>query len=174
MRTECNYCKNNGYCDECDDYGSKFIPLDNVKKYFSRGSIGINKYLYYFDTCNKSLIKTHSIMIGSIYYCPYCGERMYPIQDEKSLDTIGHCCICDGARSEIEYENKRKELENKYKKELSLLQDEYKNKLKFCTEKLFDVKQTLERNSFKFFTHNYHHFTTLNGKPVMDIKQIIR
>lgn len=46
-------------------------------------------------------------------------------------------------------------------------------RLTFCAEKLFRVKQQMELNSFEFFSHNYTHFSTLNGKTYDNIKQIV-
>lgn len=178
MCLKCNYCINKEQCSTCNrDWKDKFIPSDEVKKYFHQGYCGvrgINGYIWEFDTTNTLLKPTHYIMIGNTYYCPYCGEVMYSIQEKETLETIGHCCICQSARDEIEYEEKKKKLEEKYKKEMQLLDREYKEKLSFCSEKLFDIKQQQERDSFKFFSHEYNHFSTLNGKIYNEIKQLIR
>ena len=178
MSQKCNYCINKKQCNECDKgWKDKFIPSEEVKHYFKRGyvgTMGINGRVYNFDTTNEFLVNTHSVYIDGKYYCPYCGEIMYPIQDKETLDTIGFCCICEGAKAEIEYEKEKKELEKKHKEELYSLENKYIDKLTFCSDKLFDIKQRLERKHFEFFSHNYNHFSTINGKPYNKIEDIIR
>lgn len=178
MSLKCNFCVNKEQCAMCDkNWKDKFIPSDEVRKYFHKGYCGvrgINGCTWDFDTTNVSLKSTHFIRIGNTYYCPYCGEEMYSIQYKETFSIIGHCCICQGARDEIEYEKRKKELEEKHKNELNNLMKEYQSKLSFCSEKLFDIKQQQERNSFKFFTHEYNHFSTLNGKIYDEIEQIVR
>lgn len=178
MSSKCNYCTNKEQCNECDKgWKDKFIPSEGVKHYFSRGYVGvrgINGCTYSFDTTNEALVPTHSIRIDGDCYCPYCGEQMYVIQDRETLDVIGHCCICEGARSELEFEKKKKELEKKHREELYALESEYKDKLGFCSDKLFEIKQRLERKHFEFLSHNYNHFSTLNGKSYTNIEQISR
>lgn len=178
MSSKCNYCTNKEQCNECDkEWKDKFIPSEEVKQYFSRGYVGvrgINGCTYSFNNTNEALVSTHGICIDRDYYCPYCGDIMYVIQDKETLDVIGHCCICQGARDEIEFEKKKKELERKFKEELSALEDEYEDKLTFCSEKLFDIKQRQERKHFEFFSHEYNHFSTLNGETYRTIEQIVR
>ena len=81
----CDYCVNKGECKDCDKgWHDKFIPSDDVRKYFENGYVGvrgINGYMWRFVTTSKSLKPTHSILIGNTRYCPYCGEEMFPIQD---------------------------------------------------------------------------------------------
>ena len=177
MSQKCNYCTNKSECKTCDKgWKDKFIPQDEVKQYFNQGYVGVgglNGYVYTFDTTSETLVNTHYILIDGDCYCPYCGEPMFCIQDKESLDVIGHCCICQGARDEIEYENKKRELEKRHKEELYSLQEEYKDKLEFCSKKLFDIKQRIERKHFEFFSHSDNHFTTLNNKPLHEIEQII-
>ena len=98
---------------------------------------------------------------------------MYSIQDKDTFAVIGHCCICAGARAEIEYERKKKDLENEYKNKIFKLQSEYSDKLSFCSEKLFEIKQKREKSRFNFFSHDYNHFGTLNGKSYTKIEQIV-
>ena len=112
----CNYCTNKESCKSCDKaWKDMFIPSEEVKDYFQKsynGVRGINGYAYHFDTTNDSLVPTHHIIINGDYFCPYCGGEMYSIQDKDTFAVIGHCCICAGARAEIEYERKKKDLEN--------------------------------------------------------------
>ena len=93
----CNYCINKTQCNECDKkWKDKFIPSDDVRKYFNLyyvGVHGINGRTYSFNNTNEDLVSTHCMLIGSDHYCPYCGEKMWPIQDKKTLDVIGYCCI---------------------------------------------------------------------------------
>lgn len=175
---KCNYCINKTQCNKCDKYWKdKFIPSEEVKKYFRYGYVGVRGLdgcIYNFDSTNEILVPTHSMYIEGKYYCPYCGERMYSIQSKDTLAIKGYCCICEGARNEIEYEKRKTELERKYEDELHSLNMEYKDKLTFCSDKLFEIKQRKERENFKFFSHDYTHFSTLNGKLYTDIKQIVR
>lgn len=176
MSLKCNYCINKEQCSNCDkSWKDKFVPSDEIKMYFNRrycGVRGINGYTWDFNTTNISLKATHFIRIGNTYYCPYCGEVMYPIQENETLVVIGHCCICQGARDEIQYEEKKNELEAKHKEEIQNLMKEYKDKLSFCSEKLFDIKQQQEKESFQFFSHEYNHFSTLNGNLYNEIEQM--
>lgn len=174
----CNYCVNKNECEKCNkSWHDMFIPSDDVKQYFQKsytGVGGMNGYSYHFDTTSETLVPTHSIrMHHSNYRCPYCGETMYPIQDKDTLAVTGYCCICEGAKAELEYENKKKELEKEYAKKINDLQKEYQDKLSFCSEKLFEIKQKEEKNSFLFFSHDFNHFATLNGKPYTEIEQIV-
>lgn len=177
MDTVCNYCINKESCKNCNKaWKDMFIPSEEVKKYFQKsynGVKGINGYSYHFDTTNDSLVPTHHIIINGDYFCPYCGEEMYPIQDKYTFAVIGYCCICEGAKAEIEYERKKNDLEAAYKKKISNLQAEYDDKLSFCSEKLFEIKQKRERNKFNFFSHDFNHFSTLNGKLYTEIEQIV-
>ena len=177
MSSRCNHCINKEQCNECDKgWKDKFIPSEEVKQYFNKSYVdvrGINGRVYSFNTTNESLVPTHSIQINGDRYCPYCGETMYPIQNNKTLSIIGYCCICQSARDEIEYEKKKKELEKKYDEELFNLRTEYRDKLTFCSDKLFEIKQRHDKKDFEFFKHNHDHFSTLNGKPYTTIEQII-
>lgn len=177
MSLKCNYCANKKQCNECDkSWKDKFIPLEEVKQYFNKSYVGIkgiNGCQYFFDNTKESLVSTHSIQIGNKYYCPYCGETMYSIQDKQTLEVIGYCCICQGARDEIDYEIKKRELGEKYAKELDNLQNEYKDKLLFCSDKLFEIKQEQERKDFNFYSYECNHFSTLNGKVFTTIEQLI-
>ena len=173
----CNYCTNKESCKSCDKaWKDMFIPSEEVKDYFQKsynGVRGINGYAYHFDTTNDSLVPTNHIIINDDYFCPYCGGEMYSIQDKDTFAVIGHCCICAGARAEIEYERKKKDLENEYKNKIFKLQSEYSDKLSFCSEKLFEIKQKREKSRFNFFSHYYNHFGTLNGKSYTKIEQIV-
>lgn len=167
---ECNYCVNKEACSSCDiTWCDKFIPNDDVRKYFSygyNGVRGINGYTWDFDTTNEDLVQTHAIRIHHLLYCPYCGERMLPIQDSTTLDTIGYCCICEGARAELEYERELEELKQNFETECVLLMGRYSDKLTFNTDKLLLIKNKieLERPHRKL-----NHFSTLNGKEIHDI-----
>ncbi len=176
--SKCNYCVNKSQCDECrKDWKDKFIPSEEVRHYFVRayvGSMGTCGYIYTFENCKKDLIPTHSVVIDGTHYCPYCGDTMYHIQDKDTLATIGYCCICEGARSEIEYEKEKKELERKHEKEMFELRCKYSYKLKFDSKKLLEIKQEMERKYLNFFRHDDCHFTTLNGKPIKHINDIVR
>lgn len=184
MIGKCNYCINESACSECNKkrWLDKFIPSDNVKKYFKysyNGVMGLGgKYTWDFDTTNPDLIETHSVTIDGKYYCPYCCEPMFSIQADikkyNDYSITGHCCICDGARSEIEYEIEKDKLEKKHITECSELQEKYRESLKFDSEKLFEIKQANERKDFEFSSHGYTHFSTLNGSRYSDINEIVR
>ena len=169
MKSQCNYCINKSECNECDKWLNKFIPSDEVKKYFNYSFCSG----YHINTTNESLVSTHSIIIDNTYYCPYCGECMFSIQEKKTLIVIGHFCICQGARDELEYETKREELEKKHEKELYELECEYRDRLSFCSDKLLKIKQEKEKRRFDFFSHDYNHFSTLNGKSYTRVEEII-
>lgn len=168
----CRFCKKHNTQECKSECGSKwninyFVPKDEVKKYFSQGD---------FDTMNDKLVPTHSINIDGNHYCPYCGESMFPIQDKNSptYATIGYTCICDGARSELEYNERLKELREKQQEELRELQNAYKDKLTFCCDKLFEIHQKREKEHFRFMKHTLNHFSTLNGEKFGDIQDIVR
>lgn len=171
MSTICNCCINKSQCSEygrgCRD---NFIPSDDVRHYFQRLYDGRN-YHYHFNTTSESLVNTHCMIIGYTHYCPYCGEKMYPIQDKKTLDVIGHCCICQGARDEIEYEAKRKQIKEKHDAEIAELNMEYHDKLAFCTDKLLEAKQQYDKRMIG--TYRYSHLSTLNGRQYTNINQIV-
>lgn len=170
MGNVCNFCINKSQCAECHKWRKdKFIPSDEIKHYFSKGYVGsggLNGSVYHFNTTNPNLISTHSVKLsGNIPFCPYCGETMFVIQDKETLREIGNCCICEGARAELEYEAKKAAIQKKYEQllanELFSLECEYKDKLSFCSEKLLEIKQKKERENLKFTTrHNkFSHFT---------------
>ena len=93
---------------------------------------------------------------------------------KETLAVVGYCCICDGARSEIEYEKEKAELERKHEIEMFELRCKYSYKLKFDSKKLLEIKQEMERKHLNFFRHDDCHFTTLNGKPIEHIDDIVR
>lgn len=172
MCKTCDYCINKDACGKCDkQWHDMFIPSDKVRKYFSKGYVGvrgIDGYIWSFDTTRPSLVPTHSIIIHGSHYCPYCGDPMYSIQDKETLDVVGYCCICEGAEAEIEYERKKEELGEEYERKLSELQSEYREQLSFCMGELMETKQKLEKESFEFFNHKIDHFSGYT-----DIQQII-
>ena len=165
MSIKCKYCTNTLFCKDCDkEWRDKFIPNKEVKQFFNYnycGRGGINGYTYDWDSTNLDLKPTHWINIQGDKICPYCGERMLPIQD-KNYDVIGHCCICEGARAELEYESKKTDMEHRHSIELQELKKEYRKKLTFCSEKLLNIKQEKERNNFNFIEPNFNHFNTKN------------
>ena len=172
--------ENKECCDKCDQkWMDQFIPSKEVETYFSyvyTGQGGFAGRSYQFKNANANLVPTHAIWIDNKPHCPYCGSSMYVIQDPETFTELGYCCICQGARDEIEYEKRKKELEEKYEKELVELEKSFRDKLKFRTDKLFEIKQKNEKE--KFERYNCHvntgHFSTLNGKIYTDIDQIIR
>ena len=175
MSDLCNYCVNKDECETCDKgWHDHFVPSEDVRKYFRNGYVGvrgINGYIWHFDTTDSSLVPTHSVRIGNTHYCPYCGGEMYPVQDEETLIVTGHCCICEGARAELEYEGKKKALEEEYRKKLHSLQSEYGKVLSFRADRLLKIRQKHERNSFSYRPGVLNHFSTLNGEPYTDIMQ---
>lgn len=175
---KCNYCVNTGACEKCDkNWRDMFVPSDEVKRFFHKGYVGVrgmNGYTYDFDTTSTSLIPTHSIRIGNTNYCPYCGDAMFNIQDKETLVVTGYCCICKGAMAEIEYENAKKALEEEYERNLSLLQDKYREALTFDAKKLVEAKHKADNERIEFFgADRYNHFGTLNGKSYTEIDQIL-
>lgn len=171
MSNKCCYCVNKTQCSECDtNWKDKFIPSDEVKQYFHKnycGVGGIDGCTYGPDPTDPSLVPTHHIIIDGEYYCPYCGEKMFLIQNKITFGEIGHYCICKGARDELEYETKKAALIAKHENELAELKKEYKEKLSFCSEKLLEIKQEKERKNFKFFSPEFNHFG-----PFQDAKKM--
>lgn len=165
MGARCNHCINKSQCSECDKgWKDKFIPSEEVKHYFRRyyvGVRGINGSEYSWVPDNPDLVPTHSITIGITHHCAYCGEDMFPIQGflAKGINnyaTTGWCCICQGARDEIEYEIKKEELTQKHKQEEQNLKNSYREKLKFCTEKLIDIQlKKIIKNCESPYEYNY-------------------
>lgn len=177
MSSKCNHCINKSQCHKCDkDWKDKFIPSDEVKKFFNRsyvGSRGINGHMYIIKNCSPEIKETHSIKIGTEYFCPYCGEKMFHKQHHYTLETVGYFCICEGARSEVEYNEKLYALQEKHRKELRALQDEYSDKLSFCAEKLIEIKHQHDDYMLKFANHRFNHFSTLNGKTYHNINDLM-
>lgn len=170
--SKCNYCANkNAHCTTCTNE-CNFVPIEEVKEFFLYNPYNnpmFSKYMY--DSTNNNLIKTHSIKINNEYYCPYCSDKMYPIQDKYSLKTYGYCCVCEGARAEIEFEKRLKDLKKKHEDEINELQSEYIDKLTFCTNKLIEIK--VEKDKKSVVNKELTHFCTLNGEKYTDINQLI-
>lgn len=178
MSTKCNFCINKDRCSECDpDRLDKFIPSKEIESYFEKGFVGskrgIDNHIWYFNTTNEDLIPTHVIDIFGKHICPYCGEEMYPIQKPITLAVKGYCCICQGARDEIEFETKKRALSEKHAQEMSKLENEYHNKLLFCEDKLFAIKRAIEKARWESSDHNHSHTSTRNCETITDIDQLI-
>ena len=178
MSSKCNYCTNKSQCSECDKgWKDKFIPSKEVEHYFHRyyvGVRGINGLEFSWVPDNPELVPTHSIAIGSRHYCAYCGEEMFPIQGYlaqriNNYATTGYCCICQGARDELEYKTKQEELAQKHKQEEQDLKNSYREKLKFCTEKLIDMQlKRIIKDCESPYKYNY--FSNIDDvKDMMDL-----
>lgn len=165
MSNKCNICTNIFFCKECKEgWKDKFIPNNKVKQFFEycyAGTIGINGHVWSWNPTHPDLKPTHEIVIHGKHICPYCGEQMFPIQN-GNLDIIGYCCLCEGGFAELEYESKKEDMQNRHQIELQELQNEYKEKLKFCSEKLLEIKQKEERYYFDFLGAIHNHFNTKN------------
>ena len=180
MSSKCNHCINKEYCDTCDSvWKDKFIPSDEVEKYFKRSrshrNEGVDGYTYYIDNTSEKLIPTKSVHIHGGHYCPYCGELMFVIQKETTLKQVGYFCICEGARAEIEYKNEKRLLDSKHEEESRELKRKYRGKLAYNSSKLLEIKQREERRSFEF-----HHrdgdttfFNTSEKDVCVDIEELI-
>lgn len=170
--SKCNYCSNKGVtCDTCKNENC-FVPIDEVKEYFYYNPYNNPIYSKYsYNSTSDKLVRTHHMRINHQYYCPYCGDVMYPIQDRISLVVYGYCCMCIGARAEIEYEKKMKELRKKHEKEIHDLQSEYVDRLSFCTDKLAEIKT--ENDKKRIEDSECTHFRTLNGEKYTDINQLL-
>ena len=88
---------------------------------------------------------------------------------KKNMRKI-YCCICEGARAEIEYEKKLKELNEKFEDERARLRQQYSEKLKFDTDKLLYTKHKIESERSCL---ELNHFTSINDIKIDDIEQII-
>lgn len=184
MSTICNHCINKAQCSECDkSRKEKFVPSEEVKHYFERyyvGVYGIDGRVYSWNSTNPNLIPTTDIDVdGYGHYCPYCGEKMFPIQGylARGIDdysTTGYCCICQGARDELEYKRKRIELEQKHAKELRNLEDQYRGKLTYCTDKLIEMRLSKIKKELASNPRTYSYFATLNGEKYNSVEQFIK
>lgn len=163
MSIKCNVCINKDSCKDCKvGWEDKFIPNNEVKHFFEHcyaGTIGINGYVWSWNSTNSDLKPTHRLDIYGKNICPYCGEEMYPIQN-KNLDVIGYCCLCKGAQAELEYESKKTDMKNRHTVELQELQNYYKSSLTFCSKKLLEIKQQEEQRLAGFFDKEFTHFNT--------------
>lgn len=177
---KCKSCVNKERCQEsgnlCTPHTSQFVPDDNSRQFFSRWWVGNDKYEYHFDTKNPHWNHTHSISIDGINYCPYCGDVMYFLETD---DKKGYCCICDGARAEIEYERELDSMLKRHKYELTNLKKEWSEKLVFDVKKLFEIKQRNEkekfdrRNSMRRSPWVPNHVMTLNDRPLKSIEDML-
>lgn len=168
MGRKCDYCVNKTQCKECKNT-DKFIPSEEVRHYFQRSYVGVggmDGYQYHWNSTNKNLVPTRHILISNTHYCPYCGELMYPIQRDISCMTIGYCCICQGAKTELEYKQKVDELKKKHENELYALQEEYRDKLTFCTNTLLEIKHRKEKEDMAFWNDKHNYFNTLDAKDI--------
>ena len=177
MSSRCNYCINKSQCSECDKgWKDKFIPSEEVAHYFRKhyvGVRGIDKCTYDWESTDENLVPTHSMVIDTTRYCAYCGEKMFPIQHaikNGNYDVTGWCCICQGARDEIEYEVKREKLAQKHAQEMREFDKSYQDKLKFCTEKLIDIQLKRIKENYEDRGYNYSH---INVKEYHSVKQLM-
>lgn len=174
----CRYCTNGpDACHKCDKHWrDMFIPSEDVKKYFRygyNGVRGIRGHTYDFDTTSPDLKPTRHVIIDGARYCPYCGEQMYCIQDMDTLAVTGHCCICEGARAQLAYDEEEKALRAKHEAELLSLRNRYREDLEYDTEKLFAIKLEKEKARLARHTRHADYFATLNGEPYTDIEQLL-
>ena len=170
----CNNCINKEMCCQCGKHKDKFIPNEDVRPYFQRvyiGTKGINGYIWRFNTTNEHLLETQGVSIYGELYCPYCGEKMHCIQERETLFVIGYCCFCEGARKELEYKKERKALEEKHKLEFWELEKEYEGMLDYDIPKLLETK--ISREKSKLHNSNYSYFSTINGKRISNISQLV-
>ena len=183
---QCKSCENKEKCKAegslCSHDLSHFIPDDDSRQFFSRWWVGNDQYEYHFNTNNEQLTSTHAIFIDDIPFCPYCGDVMYSF--EKNRQRL-HCCICEGARSEQEYEQELEAMKFRHEQELNKLKETWANKLTFDIKKLFEKKQQMEREAFdrreqvnmiKTISPRYvgpGHITTLNGHPLRNMEDLL-
>lgn len=183
MSQLCGFCINQESCSDCKAKGwmDKFIPREDVRKYFKNGYNGVRgydgKHTWDFDTRNPDLKSTHSVVIDNKFYCPYCGNIMFSIQgriiEYNDYSVTGHFCICNGAQEELQYEKEKSELQKKHKKELYDLNNRYKEALRFDSEKLFNIKQYFEKKNFEFSHYNHTHFTKKDEDNITILEEII-
>ena len=174
----CNYCVNKKQCNECEKgWKDKFIPPENIKSYFQRVYCGKNSGIggmrYSVDTTSRSLKPTHKINIYGRNYCPYCCTEMIPIQHHRTLSVIGYFCLCQGALDELEYNEKKAELEKKHEEEITELKNQYAKKLTFDRTELLRIKHEKELEKIKDVYHEYSHFSTYNGESISKADQLL-
>lgn len=171
-----DYCDNKKSCDDCDStWKDKFIPNESVNRFFIKAYVGrggINGRSYSFNTTDEKIQPTKSVVIDGRHYCPYCAVTMFNLQDKSTLEVIGHRCLCEGAMAEIEHSEKLNELKLKHNQEYMALNNQFKDKLAVDINKLFEIKQTAEKNRFNFFNKNTN-LTSYRMGDVTELENII-
>ena len=159
-RSYCNCCVNrdSDKCENCYQVDSRswskhvnFLPKAPFAKYFHRGWISMKEQEYMWNSTRCDRPITRSVLIHNKHYCPYCANKMFPIQDSDTLCVIGHTCFCDGAQAELEYEAAKEQLLKKHEHELAELRDIYNPRLTSDLHTLFNIKQEEDKLSFEFF-----------------------
>ena len=175
MANKCNYCINKSQCSECN-IQDKFIPSEEVRWCFEHyyvGVRGIDGCVWEWNSSRKGIEPTSEVQIEGSHYCPYCGETMFSIQGclakgIKNYDVTGYCCLCQGARNELAYKHKVKALKQKHEDELYAVQTEYREKLVYCTDKLFEIKQREEKKRFDFFKDHHSYFNVVTPNDIFE------
>lgn len=151
----CTICEGCGGrdCGSCEHF-AYFAPKPELRRYFRRREdAGTGGCLW--ETAGEALEPTATVRIGAHYYCPYCGGFAFPIGDPaeenpyRKTRIIGHCCLCDGARAELDYKQKRRVLLSLHARQLRLLEERYAPELTFRTRDLLTIKHLKDRDCRK-------------------------
>lgn len=159
-KSYCNCCINQGTekCEGCYQTNTRnwtihvnFYPKSEFRSFFYRGYIGDNSYEWMWNSTRCDRPATKSVVIHNSHYCPYCYNKMFPVQDSDTLSITRFICFCKGASAEIEYNQAKEELLTKHKLELRDLENKYKPDLMSNLTTLFNIKQEQDKKTFEFF-----------------------
>lgn len=180
-RSYCNCCVNRDTdkCSNCYQTNSRnwtkhvnFCPKAQFAKYFHHAWIGMNDQEYMWNSTNCDRPATQSVIVHNKYYCPYCSNSMFPIQDSGSLSVTGYTCFCEGASAQLEYDQEKETMLKKHEQELIALKSKYKSKMAVDLHSLFDIKQKEDRRSFEFFNKDSRYLGFGENK-VIDLEDLL-
>ena len=178
----CNCCKHNNpnevsCCETCCTQENKWVkwknfePIPEARKFFSYGWTGLDTHEYFWDSRHEDLVPTKAIRISSQIYCPYCAQRMFPIQNQE-LTVVGYRCLCEAAFAELEYKQAQKELLAKQQDEQAELRSKFAPKLVSNLPQLFELKQRKEKESFDFH-HWDRTFFQMDSNLITDVEDLL-
>lgn len=152
----CSLCLNEGldFCNQCEQF-DLFSPKSAMKKFFRPKQTDDSRKCCRWEPDETSIEQTTTIKIGSSYYCPYCGEYAFVVTDRaaenpyKKNEVVGRCCLCNGARAELEYKKKRVLLLGMHERQLQLLVQQYEEDLRFHTEDLLAIRHFKDKHFLK-------------------------
>jgi len=137
------------YPKHCDKRAEKFFNEAYIGTSENARKNGANEqgYCINWNSSHEDLIPTSSFRIDSDYYCVYCANKMYPIQDglrrrgfgeypsHQDYEVTGHACVCKHAMNEIEMNRKLNELKEQCQENCNEIMKKYNlniNKSAIC------------------------------------------